>query len=304
MIRRLLPVLVLVVIALRGSALAAGKPDDVTPAVNQAKKDFSAAVKTAETAFNAGSSSLVRGLAKGTTTRSGAAALHQAAILAFATTVAKAANDATNAVETAATQAMNDAVDDSLRGAIVGDGGSLDQFAEYMQTQLENARRYAVPRVNRVTAAIAKGSNHTRMNVSLPAWSFDRRAAPSLGTPLAPLDPIADVITMWVGISTRLDDGSVKVAFAGTAPKSSDGNFGIYLSGGGETRAVGKLSDGGVPVTNDRTWTLSATLYTPNAGNPVNPGNRVVQYGVEPFDGGLAGRQPGRFLFGGVIGIE
>jgi hypothetical protein len=308
--RRFLSVLVLVLIALRGSALAGAKPDDVTPATNQAKKDFAAALKNAETAFNAGASNLVRSLARGAMTRAAAAASHQAALLTFATTVAKAANDASNAVEAAATEAMNEAVDDSLRGTIVGDAGSLDQFSEFMQTQLESARRYAALRAGKVTAAIAKGSNHSRMNVQLPAWSFDRRAAPALNGALATLGPSADVITMWVGIATRFDDGSVTVAFAGTAPKSSDGNFGIYLvgknvSGGGDVRAIGKLSDGGIPVTNDRTWTLTATLYQPNVGTPVDPGNRIVHFGVEPFDPGPpAGRQPNRFMVGGVIGIE
>jgi hypothetical protein len=303
MIRRMLPVLLLVLIALRGSALA-GAPDDLTPTVTQAKKDFAAALKSAETAFNAGTTTQVKGLAKGSVSRPLAAATYQTAILTFVTTVAKAANDATNTVETAATAAMNDAVDDSLRGTIVGDLGSLDLFQDYMQTQIEGAHRYAAARIAKFCAALAKGSNHTRMNVALPGWTYERHAAPSLPTTLTPLGPSSDVITMWVGISTRLDDGTVKLAFAGTAPKSSDGNFGIYLSGGGETRAIGKLSDGGIPVKDDRTWTLATTLYTPNVDNPVTPGNRIVHYGVEPFDGGLAGRQPGKFMVGGVIGIE
>src|SRR5215831_11239740 len=73
MIRRLLPVLTLVLIAWRGSALA-GQPDDLTSVVTQAKKDFIAAVKSAETAFNAGTTTQVKGLAKGTISRPLAAA--------------------------------------------------------------------------------------------------------------------------------------------------------------------------------------------------------------------------------------
>jgi hypothetical protein len=143
------------------------------------------------------------------------------------------------------------------------------------------------------------------MNVVIPSWPFVHRAVPALGGSPTPLGPSTDSIVMLVGISTRLEDGTVTVAFAGAAPKTSDGNFGIYLVASGDVRAIGKLSDGGIPVTDDNTWTLSATLYSPaGGGNPVNPGNRIVSYGVDPFDGGLAGRQPNRFMSGGVLGIE
>jgi hypothetical protein len=303
MIRRLLPALFLVLVALSGPALAGGRTDLVTPDANQVKKDYAAALKTAQTAFNTGASTVTRGLARGMT-RANAASTYRAVILAYVNAVTKASNDAAKAIETAADDVMEDEVSDRLEGAIAGDGGSLDSFSDYAQTQLDKARAYAVVRVRKVTAAINKGSARPKMNVVIPSWPFVHRAVPALGASPSPIGPNTDPIVMFVGISTRLEDGTVTVAFAGTAPKTADGNFGIYLVASGDVRAIGKLSDGGIPVTDDHTWALIATLYMPNVGNPVSPGNRIVSYGVDPFDAGLAGRQPNRFMTGGVIGIE
>jgi hypothetical protein len=304
MLRGFLTALFLVVLALPGSAFA-GKPDLVTPAANVAKKDFAVAMKAAQTAFNNGTAAVTRDLARGATTRAGAATTYRSVILTYVQSVAKASHEASLAVEAAANAAMTAEADDRLVGAVAGDGGTLDTFGDYVQTQLEKARAYAIVRVRKVTAAINKGSPRPKMNVVIPSWPFVHRAVPTLGVAPLPLGPSTDSIVMLVGISTRLEDGSVIVAFAGTAPKSSDGNFGIYLVGQADVRAIGKLSDGGIPVTDDHTWSLTATLYTPNVGNPVNPGNRIVTYGVDPFDAGPpAGRQPNRFMSGGVIGIE
>jgi len=305
MFRRFLPALVLIPLAFHGAASAAQK-DDVAPAFAQAKKDFTAALKSAELAFNNGTNAAVKSLAKGTT-RPSASATYQGVVVTFATSMAKAANDATKAIEAAATSAMTAAPDDSLQGALQGDGGSVDQLAEFVELNLENARRYAATRMKKFTAAFAKGSNHARMNIVLPPWPYERHAAPALNAALTPLDAgnVVGGIVLWAAIATRLDDGTVTVAFAGTAPKNYDGNFGIYLVAGSDVKAIGKLSAGGIPVTDDRTWTLTATLNNPALGEAVNPGNRFVQYGIDPIDQGPpAGRQPTRFMLGGVVGVE
>ncbi len=299
MLRRILPAALLVLALLRGDAFAS-KPDAVAASAATAKTAFAAAIKSAETSFNSGTTSLVKALAKGATSRPAAVATYQLAVLTYANAVAKAADDAASAIETGATNAMTVAIDDSLQGAIVGDGGSLDTFSEYVESSLVAARAYALVRIKKFTKAVAAGSARTSMNVTLPAWTFERRAAPALNTPASPIGPTTDVIRMMVGIATRLDNGAVTVAFAGTAPKTSDGKFGVYLVAANDVRAVGKISNGGVAVTDSRTWSLTATLNDPTAGEAVNPGNRVVEFGVNPD----AFQEPQQFIVGGVVGVE
>jgi hypothetical protein len=79
----------------------------------------------------------------------------------------------------------------------------------------------------------------------------------------------------------------------------------VRLAAGTHVSAVGSyLSAGGMPVSLDGTWSATVKLNDPQQGEAEDAGNRIVEFGVEPFDAGPpAGRQPGRFVHAGVIGV-
>lgn len=301
MIRRAFPILVLALLALGVPSADAKGRDPVAAAAAGARAQFAAGVRDAEGILASATANLTKALVTGAKSPEEAVNGFSAAFSFFVVTVKKHTDAASASMATGASQAIVTEQDPALRGALAGDGGALDAFSEAMQSALDATRRRAIARARKFARSLASVSVRARLNVNLPPWTFEPRAAPAAPTALAPAD---DGIRLLSSLATRLDDGKVIVAVAGRAPKSASGNFDVRLVAGTDVSALGSfLSAGGVTVPDDGTWSALVTLNDPAQGEGEPQGNRVIQFGVDPFDGGLAGRQPGRYAHGGVIGV-
>jgi hypothetical protein len=258
-------------------------------------------VRVAESLLATAQGNWAAWLAAGTKTHEEAALGYGAAFNYFTGSVKKAADEASDAFTADVEDALTGAASEELPGSLAGSGGGLDAFSESMQSALDAARGRALQRARKFAKTLAKGTVRTRMTVSLPTWTFERRAAPAAPSSFAAAD---DTVRLLSVIAARLDDGTVVVAASGRAPRSLDGDFDVRLAAGAHVSAVGSfLAAGGMPVALDGTWSAAVTLNDPQQGESEDLGNRLVTFGVEPFDGGPAGRQPGRYVQGGVIGV-
>jgi hypothetical protein len=301
MIRRVFPVLCVALLALVTSSVSAKGRDPVAVAAANARAQFAADARAAEGVLTSATANLTKALVTGAKSPEEAVNGYSAAFSFFVVTVKKHADEASASMATGASAALVAANDPALRGALAGDGGALDSFSEAMQSALDAARRRALGRARKFGKSLASATVRSRMNVSLPPWTFEFRAAPAAPTALAPAD---DGVRLLSTLATRLDDGKVIVAVAGRAPKSASGEFDVRLVASTDVSALGPfLSAGGVTVPDAGTWSAVVTLNDPGQGEGEPQGNRVIEFGVDPFDGGLAGRQPGRYAHGGVIGI-
>lgn len=303
MIRRAIPVvLALAAFSAPGvpSVSAKGR-DPVAAAAADARAQFAAGVRDAEGVLASATANLTKALVTGAKTPEAAVNGYCAAFSYFVVTVEQHADAASASMAAGASQALVTENDPALRGALAGDGGALDSFSEAMQKSLDAIRRRAIARARKFGKSLATATVRSRMNVSLPPWTFELRAAPAAPAALPAAD---DAIRLLSALATRLDDGKVIVAVAGRAPKSASGNFDVRLVAGTDVSALGPLlSAGGVTVPDAGTWSALVTLNDPGQGEGEPQGNRVIEFGVDPFDGGLAGRQPARYAQGGVIGI-
>ena len=69
-------------------------------------------------------------------------------------------------------------------------------------------------------------------------------------------------------------------------------------------RALGTfLSERGMDVTPDGTWSFTGEVGNPFIGDGLDEGNRQIHFGVDPFDPGLGGPQPSRLVHDGLISI-
>jgi hypothetical protein len=301
MIRRFLCVLVAAFAALSANDAAAKGGGAAAAAASSARAAFAKSVHAAEGILASATASFTSALAAGTKTPQEAALGYGAAFTYFTGTVKKAADTASASFATDVSAAIVAANGADVPGALAGSGGGLDAFSDAMQASLDATRRRALARARAFAARLAKGAVRTQMTVSLPPWTFERRAAPASPSAFAPAD---DTIRLLAVIAAKLDDGTVVVAASGRAPRSANGNFDVRLAAGTHVSAVGSLlSAGGMPVTIDGTWSATVKLNDPTQGQSEPAGNRAVEFGVDPFDGGLAGRQPGRYVQGGVIGV-
>jgi hypothetical protein len=301
MIRRAFPVLAVALLALGLPSVSAKGRDPVAAAAAGARAQFAADVRDAEGILAAATANLTQALVSGAKTPEEAANGFSAAFSFFVVTVKRRADAASASMATGASQAIVTENDPALRGALAGDGGALDDFSEAMQSSLDATRRRAIGRARKFGKSLASATVRSRLGVSLPPWTFEPRIAPAAPAALAAAD---DGIRLLSALATRLDDGKVIVAVAGRAPKSASGDFDVRLVAGADVSALGPfLSAGGVTVPDDGTWSALVTLNDPGQGEGEAQGNRMIHFGVDPFDGGLAGRQPGRYAHGGVIGI-
>src|SRR5262245_22313953 len=296
MLRRSLPVLLVACAALLvpDTPVLAGKGGALATATSAARAAFVHGVAEAEGVLATATANLTRGLRDGTTTPADAVIGFQSAFAFFAGGVKKQADDASAALAGDLSAAMVNETDPALAGALAGDGGALDRFADSMQASLDAARRRALARARRFAKALTRaGTIRQRMTVSLPSWTFAHRVAPAVPAAIAPQD---DAPALLAVLAVRLDDGTVIVGAGGRAAHSLSGKFDVRLAGGANVLAVGPLlADGGTTVPTDGTWSAVSVLNDPEQGEAVDAGNRVVAFGVEPFDGGPAGQQPGRY---------
>jgi hypothetical protein len=301
MIRRFLSVLVAVLVAATAHDASARTRGPVADASSAARAAFAKSVHDAEAILASATANLKAALAEGSKTPQEAALGYGVAFTYFTGTVKKAADTASVSFATDVSAAIVAANGADVSGSLAGSGGGLDAFSDAMQSSLDAARGRALARARAFAARLAKSGVRTQMTVSLPPWTFERRAAPAAPSAFAPAD---DSIRLLAVIVAKLDDGTVVVAASGRAPRSLDGAFDVRLAAAAHVSAVGSLlSAGGMPVTLDGTWSATLKLNDPTQGQSEPPGNRIVEFGVDPFDGGLAGRQPGRYLQGGVIGV-
>jgi hypothetical protein len=301
MLRRFLPAALVVCAALLAcdSAVFAGKGGGATALARAA---FSDGLADAERVLASATATINSGLRAGTTSPRDAATGYLAAFTFFAGSVKKHADEASAALADELSAEMASESDAALAGALSGDGGALDGFADSMQASLDAARRRALARARRFAKALARaGTDRQRMTVSLPAWTFAHRVAPAVPSPVEPAD---DAPALLAVLAVRLDDGTVIVGAGGRAAHGLSGKFDVRLVGTAGVVAVGPLlSAGGMTVPPDGTWSAVSVLNDPQQGEGIDAGNRVVAFGVEPFDDGLAGRQPARYQHAGVIGI-
>jgi hypothetical protein len=305
MLRRCLPAALAVCAALFACDSAAFAGKDGGPAVRAAalaRAAFGDGLADAERVLASATATLAGGLRAGTTSPRDAATGYLAAFTFFAGAVKKHADAASAALADYLSAAMVSEGDPALAGALSGDGGALDRFADSMQTSLDAARRRALARARRFAKALARaGTERQRMTVSLPAWTFAHRVAPAVPSSVEPLD---DAPALLAVLAARLNDGTVIVGAAGRAAPALSGKFDVRLVGAAGVVAVGPfLSAGGMTVPPDGTWAAVSVLNDPQEGEGIDAGNRAVAFGVDPFDGGLAGRQPARYQHAGVIGV-
>jgi hypothetical protein len=304
MSRRTLPILFVACAALLvpDTRVLAGKGDGVGAATAAARAAFARGVADAERVLASATANFSGGLRAGTTAPEDAVTGFEGALTFFAGAVKKQADDASSALAVDLSRAIVDADDPTLAGTMSGDGGALDRFADAMQASLDAVRRRALARARRFARTLSHaGTPRQRMTVSLPAWTFVQRVAPSVPAAIEPAD---DGLELLAVVAARLDDGTVIVGAGGRAAPALSGDFDVRLAGPSGVVGVGSLlSAGGITVTGDGTWSAVSVLNDPQEGEAVDAGNRVVAFGVEPFDGGLAGRQPGRYRHAGVIGI-
>jgi hypothetical protein len=303
MLRRASCLLVAVVLAFAAPASQAKGASPLASAAAKARSDFAARVRGAEGILAQATGNLQSALAAKTIAPVTAATNFGNAFGFFCATVEKAADEASSSFATAASEVMTAASDPTLKGALAGDGGTLDALSDSIDGDLAAVRRRAIARARKFGKSLAAGTARTTFDVSLPQWTFERTSAPSSAGPVAPADA---PIRLSAALAAKLDSGAVVVSLAGTAPRSQNGRFDARLVAGTDIRIVGPaLSAGGMPVSLDGTWYVTATLNDPGAGQAVAAGNRSVQFGVDPLDmGPPAGLQPTRHQQGGVIGIR
>ena len=304
MLRRTLPVLFLACAAVLvpPTPVLAGKGEAVAAATASARAAFAKGVADAERVLATATANYSSGLRAGTTTPEDAATGFASAFTFFAGAVKTEADDASAAAAAGLSQAMIDEDDPTLAGTMSGDGGALDKFADSMQASLDAVRKRALARARRFAKALSRaGTSRQQMTVSLPPWTFSQRVAPAVPTALQPAD---DGLALLAVVAARLDDGTVIVGAAGRAAPALSAKFDVRLAAASSVVGVGPLlSAGGITVTPDGTWSSVVALNDPQQGEAVDAGNRIVAFGVEPYDAGAAGQQPRRYQHAGVIGI-
>src|SRR5262245_12468531 len=247
MLRRLLPAALVVCAALFAHDTDAFAGKDGGPAVRAAADALGAfgdGLADAERVLVSATSTLTAGLRAGTTSPRDAAIGYLAAFTFFAGSVTEHADEASAALAGDLSAAMASESDPTLAGALSGDGGALDRFADSMQASLDAARRRALARARRFAKALTRaGTSRQTMNVSLPAWTFAHRAAPAVPAALPPED---DAPALLAVLAARLDDGTVIVGAGGRAAPALSGKFDVRLAGAASVVAVGSLlADGG-----------------------------------------------------------
>ena len=272
--------------------------DALTSSFKSIRKDYKQDTKDATATFNTAVKNLEKGLSAGSAENS-AAAFGEA--LAFYTAQLKIAGDAAaDAFANDVAAAMLSANDDDLKGGVSGDGGSADKFAEAIRADLQKLRAKARKRSLKFAKAIEKTGARVRMRVAFEAWPFQSRPAAD-GDGAFPVRPEAPAL--WGAVATRLTDGRVIISAFGSADASLDGQFDVRLEGT-LVRALGTfLSERGMDVTPDGTWSFTGEVGNPFIGDGLDEGNRQIHFGVDPFDPGLGGPQPSRLVHGGLISI-
>ncbi|MCE9638346.1 MAG: hypothetical protein K8T90_21805 [Planctomycetes bacterium] len=257
----------------------------------------------ADTAIFAGAvRSTLADLRAGRTTDAAAAATYASAL----TFLIRKADTAT---DTAAGGFLADVVDALLgdpAGVLAGDGRSIDGFVAGVRSELGRARAAAAGKSRLFARSFVRTAGGTSgMTTVLPDWVFDLPGAP---TPTGIVAIGDEPVRLRMITAARLPDGRLIVSACGTAGPAFDGAFDLRLRGAAVDVIPSALSAGGIPVSSSGngtggTWSVAAELGDPFHGNVPIRGNRVVQFGTEPFDGGPAGRQPGRLVFATVLGV-
>lgn len=290
-----------VVAVLAAACLRADAADPVASAASRALAGLRSSLRSADGLHARAVRDLTVALRRGTSTPREAFDTHASALALLSQRAAVAADTAASAFLDDVTSAMAAAADESLRGAVPGAGGALETFAVAVRRDLERVRARADARLRAFGRTFTNaGGGATEFRARLPVWDFDLAAAPSATGTLPAPDAAPSVRTIS---AARLPDGRLVVAAAGTSGASYSGLFDLRMRGAALVVIPPKLSEGGIDVAETGTWSVAAELGDPFAGNVPPPGNRVLQFGTEPFDGGLAGRQPGRLVAAGVFGL-
>ncbi len=281
-------------------ATADAKGDALARDVKSIRKAFKREAKESEGSFVKALSDLQKGLNAGTRTPEEAATGFGNLLAFYANSVKVLADDAATGFATSAAATMAQEGDGDLPGAVAGDGGSYDVFHANLHADLATLRTRALKRARRFTSILTRNGQRTDMRYVLGDWEISPRPVPRLGGTFPERD---EELRLWGVVFARLDDGRVLFNVFGSAPPTLDNTFDVRLEGT-IVRSLGALlSDGGMDVLGDGTWRFGGEIGDPFSGDGVDVGARQINFGVEPFDGGLAGLQPARLVHAAAVSV-
>lgn len=279
------------------SPASAAKQDPVAAAAARALATLRATVRADDALHAAALRDALTALRRGTATPASVFGTHAAALAFLVEKADRAADVADAAFAGDVVAAMSETGDPLLRGAVPGDGGAADAFADAVRRELDRERRRVAARIASFARSFAKeAGGFSSIRTSLRPWDHvSQVAATSEGVVSGGDAPLA----VWSATAARFPDSSVAVSVAGVASPAIDGAFDLRMRSAA-VEPLKLLSDGGVAVTSSGSWSVGPVTF---AAEPPVSGVRALQFGVEPFDGGLAGRQPSRLLHAGAIAI-
>ncbi len=274
----------------------------IAAATKDAKRTFQAEARTAYATLRTATTSFSGGLRGGDEAVANSVRGYAQALAAYLTTIRVSSEGVAADVATDVADILAEFEGTEEKDGLAGGGGALDKFGDQMQLELDRAHKRVVSHTRRFMAAVERATGRdARPTFRINRLTFGPLPAPvesgALATGHRPL-----ALDMYVAV--RLQTVGVVIVVAGSAAPEQDGGFDVRLVNPAHV-AVGEfLSDGGVSVASNGSWVATDTLGTPGGGQAFASGNRTIQFGVEPFDGGLAGTQPGRLVRAGVIGIR
>jgi len=303
MFRRILllaPLALAVVLVLNapGPARAGRGGDALAGAANTYRKQFKSDAKEAQKTFDGVVAGLTKGLGSGATSAEDAATGFSSALAFYARTLHDAAARAFEGFAGEALLEMTSSGDESLKGAVAGDGGSYDAFAEALRSDLGKLRAKAGKRVAKLQKAMARSDEQRGgMRVVLEDWTFSPRQVPDVGGAGA---PYPEPLRLWGATATRLTDGRIIVGVFGSAPRELDELFDVRLQRNFDIRPMGDfISDGGMDVDTTGWWSFTGIVNDPFGGDTIVPGNAQLSFGMTPNDV----LEPTRFEHGTVLSI-
>ncbi len=298
MLRTILTLLIATVVLVGPAAPSAvARSDALTGARKTILKDFKRQAKEAEKVLANVAAARASDLRKGDIDAAAAASGFGGAVGFFANTLKRLADEAGDAFLEAADQEFGDSGDPELRGSQAGDGGSYDALADALQSEFDKYRGRSRKRAQRFAAVVAKdGGVRVKMHSVFEPWIFERRSIPSIDGARRPGEAAP---RLWGLFATTGDDGRTVLTAYGSADPTQDGRFDVRVEFSIQRPIGDLLSEGGMRVSLNGTWSDTVEFVVGQSERD----NRAVLFGVEPFDGGLAGQQPGRLVHAGVISI-
>jgi hypothetical protein len=299
--------LLLLVAALLVAAFAVAPPppahagrrgDALASARKEFRKQFKNDAKEAARTFATAVKGITKNLGDDADGAEQAATGFGEALAFYAGQLHAAANDAAEGFAGEAVREMGAEGDPSLSGAVAGDGGSYDGFAEDLRKDLAKIRGKTLKTIARFQKAFDRSEGQRNgLRVTLEGWPFSQRLAPdTTGAP----DALPAPVRLWGAVAARLTDGRIVVGVFGSADRSLDEEFDVRLARGVSVRPIGDfIRDGGMDVDLAGWWSFVDVINNPFTGDTVEEGNAALHFGVDPDDVS----EPRRLEHAGILSI-